>query len=383
MTSGPVAEEIQVSLGPLTDLAALERDWLGLQPRSNHSFFQSWTWIGCWLTMLPASIRLLVLRAIRGGRIVGLGVFVPHRTIRHGFVISRGLYLHETGRAEFDQLTIEHNGLLVDREGANAILAKSVDTLIRLDQFDELHFSGVPSSYLDLRAETSSHLEVKKSLPLHAVDLARAAEGGYERLLSKNTRQQIRRAMRLYEGGFPSASLCYSVARDEGQATAFLDDLQRLHQAYWTARGKPGAFANPFFTAFHRHLVREALPGKEVELARISSREGVLGYLYQFRKNGHVYSYQSGFHYEDDNRLKPGLVSHRLAIEHSLSAGDAVYDFLAGDDRYKRSLATHADRLFWLTLQKRRLSFSLERRLRAAKRLALGIWRKPNMKTAP
>jgi CelD/BcsL family acetyltransferase involved in cellulose biosynthesis len=149
--------------------------------------------------------------------------------------------------------------------------------------------------------------------------------------------------------------------------------LQRLHQAYWTARGKPGAFANPFFTAFHRRLVREALSRKEVELARISSEKGALGYLYQFRKNGHVYSYQSGFHYEQDNRLKPGLVSHRLAIEHSLSTGDAVYDFLAGDDRYKRSLATHGGQLFWLTLQKRRLAFSLERRLRAAKRLA---WKK-------
>ena len=51
-----------------------------------------------------------------------------------------------------------------------------------------------------------------------------------------------------------------------------------------------------------------------------------------------------------------------------------VYDFLAGDDRYKRSLATHGGRLFWLTLQKRRLSFSLERGLRAAKRL---LWRQP------
>ena len=140
MTSAPVREEIRVSLRPLTDLAALERDWLGLQPRSDHSFFQSWTWIGCWLKMLPASIRPLVLRALRGGTIVGLGVFVPHRTVRHGFVVSNGLHLHETGRAEFDQLTIEHNGLLVDREDANAILAKSVDTLIHLDHFDELHF---------------------------------------------------------------------------------------------------------------------------------------------------------------------------------------------------------------------------------------------------
>lgn len=383
MKTGRVSEEIRVSLDPLTDLAGLERDWLGLQPRSDHSFFQSWTWIGCWLTMLPPSIRPLVLRALRGGTIVALGVFVPHRTIRHGFIVSNGLYLHETGRAEFDQLTIEHNGLLVDRDGANAILAKSVDTLIHLDPFDEVHFPGVPSPYLDLCAKTSSHLEVKKTLPLHSVDLVKAAEGGYERLLSKNTRQQIRRAVRLYEGGFPSASLSYRVARDEDQAMAFLSDLQRLHQAYWTARGKPGVFADPFFTAFHTRLVREGLSRKEVEIARISSEKGVIGYLYQFKKNGHVYSYQSGFHYEQDNRLKPGLISHRLAIEHSLSAGEAVYDFLAGDDRYKRSLATHGGQLFWLTLQKRRLSFSLERRLRAAKRLASGIWRKPETEAAP
>ncbi|MGZ9042781.1 MAG: GNAT family N-acetyltransferase, partial [Allosphingosinicella sp.] len=160
-------------------------------------------------------------------------------------------------------------------------------------------------------------------------------------------------------------------------------DLQRLHQAYWTARGKPGAFANPVFTVFHTRLIREALSRKEVEIARISSEKGVIGYLYQFRKNGRVYSYQSGFHYEDDNRLKPGLVSHRLAIEHSLSAGDAVYDFLAGDDRYKRSLGTDAGQLFWLTLQKRRLAFFLERGLRAAKRLALGIRKTPDIAAAP
>jgi CelD/BcsL family acetyltransferase involved in cellulose biosynthesis len=96
-----------------------------------------------------------------------------------------------------------------------------------------------------------------------------------------------------------------------------------------------------------------------------------------------VYSYQSGFNYEEDNRLKPGLVSHRVAIEHCLAAGDAVYDFLAGDDRYKRSLGTHGGRLFWLTLQERRLSFSLERRLRAAKRFAVGIWKKPEIPAAP
>lgn len=361
-------QDIRVALDPLTDLATLERDWRDLQRRSDYSFFQSWTWIGCWLRMLPASIRPRILRAHRGAMLVGLGVFIPHRTIRHGFVVSRGLHLHETGRARFDQLTIEHNGLLVERTDAPAILARSLEHLIRLPHIDELHFPGVPSSYLDLCARTSCQLEVKKILPLHQVDLAAAARDGYQRLLSRNTRQQIGRAMRLYD----AASLSYRVAEDPDQALVFLADLQRLHQACWTARGQPGAFANPFFTAFHSRLIRTALPDRQVELARISAADGVLGYLYNFRQGGHVYSYQSGFDYPPDNRLKPGLVCHRLAIEHSLSAGATVYDFLAGDARYKRSLATHGAQLLWLTLQQPRLAFFLERGLRTAKRLATG-----------
>jgi CelD/BcsL family acetyltransferase involved in cellulose biosynthesis len=66
--------------------------------------------------------------------------------------------------------------------------------------------------------------------------------------------------------------------------------------------------------------------------------EGV-GVLYNFVDRGRVYFYQSGFHYSPDNRLKPGLVMHYLAVEHCLSNPElAEYDFLAGDSQYKRSL---------------------------------------------
>lgn len=358
-TTGP-----DVTLRPLTDPGALAQEWLALQARSDHSFFQSWTWIGCWLRMLPASIRPLVLRASVGDAVVGLGVLVPHRTVRHGLVVANGLHLHATGRAGLDQLTIEHNGLLVDRSGRDEIIAASVAHLAGLRRFDELHFPGVPDPYPDLCAQTSLRLDVSKTAPSHYVDLAAAAQGGYEPLLSKNTRQQIRRAVRLYGGD----SLSYCVARDDDQATDFLDGLKRLHQAYWTARGRPGAFANPFFTRFHTTLLRAALPSGEVEIARIASAERTLGYLYNFKSRGHVCNYQSGFDYDPDNRLKPGLVSHALAIGHHLAEGCEVYDFLAGDDRYKRSLGTRTGRLFWLTLQRPRLSFALERALRSSYR---------------
>jgi CelD/BcsL family acetyltransferase involved in cellulose biosynthesis len=89
---------------------------------------------------------------------------------------------------------------------------------------------------------------------------------------------------------------------------------------------------------FHRALVSRAWPEGGVELLRIRAGEKPIGYLYNFLWRGWVGYYTSGFVYTDDNRLKPGLVAHWLAIERHLAAGARIYDFMAGESRYKASL---------------------------------------------
>ncbi|MFL5257239.1 MAG: GNAT family N-acetyltransferase [Rhodopila sp.] len=60
-------------------------------------------------------------------------------------------------------------------------------------------------------------------------------------------------------------------------------------------------------------------------------------------------AYQSGFVYrDDDNQAKPGLTCHLAAILDALNRGMDIYDFLAGDDRYKRSLADQSHPQFWV-----------------------------------
>jgi CelD/BcsL family acetyltransferase involved in cellulose biosynthesis len=63
-------------------------------------------------------------------------------------------------------------------------------------------------------------------------------------------------------------------------------------------------------------------------------------------------NYQSGFHYGSDAREKPGLVSHALAIQYYGGKNGMVYDFLAGDSRYKRSLAHGGEPLHWAVLHR-------------------------------
>ena len=62
--------------------------------------------------------------------------------------------------------------------------------------------------------------------------------------------------------------------------------------------------------------------------------------------------------------MKPGYLCHVAAIVHSARAGLAVYDFLGGDRQYKKSLATDVGWLVWARVQRKRMRFAIEDRVR-------------------
>jgi CelD/BcsL family acetyltransferase involved in cellulose biosynthesis len=66
-----------------------------------------------------------------------------------------------------------------------------------------------------------------------------------------------------------------------------------------------------------------------------------------------------GFRFEDDNKLKPGILTHRYAIEYYFNKGLKAYDFMAGDQPYKYRMATDTEDVFFLTLTKKNLQFKV------------------------
>ncbi|MFN3450157.1 MAG: GNAT family N-acetyltransferase, partial [Roseococcus sp.] len=180
--------------------------------------------------------------------------------------------------------------------------------------------------------------------PFVALEVVREA-GDPLAHLSANTRQQVRRSLRRFAEAGPVE---LAAAGSAAEAAAWLEALIGLHQRSWQARGRPGAFADPFMRRFHAALVARAMAQGELDLLRLTAGDRVLGYLYNLRRDGHVCAYQSGFAAEAaDAQRKPGLVAHLLAIGQAAARGDAVYDFLAGEARYKSSLATGSRDLVW------------------------------------
>jgi CelD/BcsL family acetyltransferase involved in cellulose biosynthesis len=319
---------VEITLTPLADVPGLEARWRELESVAGAGPFLTWHFIARLVARFDAPH---VLAAHDAGRDLALAVFN-----RPG----ARLYLHESGNTALDGIFIEHNGLLCRPPSENVL----VPALRRLAAAAPVVMSGVNDAHW--RAAAAAGLVVG-----HQARFAPSLElsgltGPFLAGLSANARAQIRRAMRLY-----GADLAISRATDGAAAVDYFDEMVGLHQAAWRARGKPGAFADPAIRAFHAHLLHASVPRGEADMLRVTAAGCTVGLLYQLRQAGHVCCYQSGFAPETDARLKPGLVCHSLAIDLYRASGARVYDFLAGADRYKLTLARGGgETLHWFTL---------------------------------
>lgn len=355
------------SLAPLRDRTALGQSWCRLQERCSPSLFQSWGWIEAWLGILPPAIEPYVLVAQRDALVCALGIICRARRRRHGWLPSAGLFLNETGVPDLDALTVEYNGLLCsDADRASLTTAAMSFLADAVEGWDELYLSGVGDDSVAAAQSSGLGVTITGRHPCHFVDLGeiRDRKKSYLDCLSRNTRSQVRRALRRYE---ERGALSAVPAATADQALSFFGEMKALHQAYWKRRGEPGAFAIPVFEKFHRAFIASRFPAGEIEMLRVAVDGAPIGYLYNIVHRKHVYSYQSGFAYEQDGAMKPGLVSHYLAIERSLSEGAEIYDFMAGGGQHKRSLGTVCRDMVWLRAAKPRLRFRAEAFLRTLK----------------
>ncbi len=358
----PIRFHIQTDL-PATDLGLLWRD---LESRADLTFFLSWEWMGAWIAELGQCPPVLIGEA--GGALVLLGLVVPRRRREAGVIRVDGLTLHATGDRTKDCIAIEYNGFLVDRAWAAHAAREAVSWLLRRAlvggrRRDELHIVGMLEQHAEAITPPGFLVQVPYRKPSWRVDLEaiRAAGTSYLDSLSANTRQQIRRSMRLYDS---DGGLTAERATDVPTALDWLDGLKELHQRQWQARGKPGGFAFPFFERFQRRLIGACIPQGSVEMMRVSRGDQPIGYVYNLVLRGHVLAFVTGFLFEDDKRLKPGLVCHALAIERHLREGASVYDFLAGETRYKGNLGTPGPEFVYLLLQRPTAMTRAERVLR-------------------
>lgn len=338
------------------DLKALEQEWLTLESKAATSFFTSWSFIKVWLTTMGQNSSLLRVTDHQGT--VGL-VFCCAHTLRTHWLKTHQIWLNRTGEQRKDQIWSEFNDILcpVGREWAirSAIFWYLEAQYPNVDEFllgvsqASIEETPIPDALMQRVVwETTSY-----SVPL--IDKFEQIDH-YLATLSRNTRHQIRRTQKILEQDGP---ITLTPATNVEDALQAFDAAGVLHKQRWS--GAQSGFNNQAFTTFHRSLITTLFEQGLVDLLTLKTGDTPVCYLYNFVYQGYVYFYLSGIRYTSDNRVKPGLLAHSLAISYYASKGMTVYDFMGGSGQYKQSLSHQTESLVISSFQRKRPDFLINR----------------------
>lgn len=349
----------EASVAPLEDRAGFLAEWSALYARQNTpgaraSFFLSPAWMRALLGCAPVSAPLLRVRIDSEGAPALLGLIgKPAEPLSRALRVPR-LVLNETGVERLDTVYIEDNDFLLAPDAPPALRGAALAAIRRQYPDRDLVLRNAAPALVEAarnQPEAGAPLQMVRSQPVFTIDLdaLRTLGGGLLDQRSKSLRAKVNRSRRRYEerGAISIRAVRPGERWDEAWAR-----LGALHEDGWRRRGTAGAFSNPVFNDFHRRLV--ATPPDCAEILELVVGDDVIGSLYNFLHQGRALNYQSGFRYENDNQLTPGLLAHTLAAEHYRDRGFAIYDLLAGEQDYKRRLAEEAGRVETLVMEPRR-----------------------------
>jgi CelD/BcsL family acetyltransferase involved in cellulose biosynthesis len=352
---------VQVEPFNKNKINSLAKQWLALEQKANNSIFTSWAWISTWLAYI--NYHTDIVRITFNNQTIGLGFLNTYCNTRNGITINQ-LWLNRTGDNNIDQIWNEYNDLLCEAGVEYAVRAALIDYFDQNQHhIDELIIGASTENICE--TPHASRIIQHTSWQTHSYLTLLTGKTNLNDMLaqlSRNTRYQINRTIKLL-GGIDNIKL--TPAETKQQALQFFKEAGELHKTRWI--NKNSGFNNPAFVNFHQQLIEQQFESGLIELLKISTPHETLGYLYNFIYNETAYFYLSGLHYHNDNRLKPGLLSHALAITHYAQKGLKYYDFMGGEGRYKNSFADQKGSMVISNFRRKTLPFRLSQLIRQAK----------------
>lgn len=356
----------KIEFKPLPSLSVLGESWRELEARSSlTSFFNSWSWLGHWLEMLPDAFERRLLEARCGDRLVGMGVLVKNRRRLGKLPFCTTWHLHAAGDPIYDGAMVEHNDFLIDdQHGDELRMAMVACWRESVGPAQELHLPGLRGSgFAGMVSKELKRRDEHRPSYVIALQPVRDHKLDFTPLVSGHARRFIRRSIKEYKTLGP---LQTHVSETAAQALDYFDRMVALHQERWTSLGEDGSFKSDFRSQLHRTVIVKQFDSGEIQMLRVSAGNRDLGYLYSFIRGKRLYVYQSGFDYTVlEKHGRPGLVTHTLAVQHNAALGFDVYDLMAGDSQYKTTISTSQETLTWSVWRKPAMRFVVEDVLRS------------------
>ncbi|MGE0599628.1 MAG: GNAT family N-acetyltransferase [Dehalococcoidia bacterium] len=190
--------------------------------------------------------------------------------------------------------------------------------------------TAVTSAIENVRAETGWRAEIRPEAVCPGTDLPDGFEA-FVAALPKHDRHELRRKMRNLEA---AGSVTFESLTEPAAVAAAMDELFDLMRR---SRADKAEFLTPLMEGFFRDLAATFASLGMLRLSRLSLDGTCAGMTLSFDDGRTIYLYNSGFEPEH-SKLAVGLLSKAYAIREAINLGRKRFDFLRGEEDYKRRL---------------------------------------------
>jgi CelD/BcsL family acetyltransferase involved in cellulose biosynthesis len=315
------------------DFLDLEREWKDLLPRTAaDNIFLTWEWVSTWWEVFGESKQPHILTFRDNNKLVGiLPCYMWSRPLlRLGKIRElRFIGTGETVRSEYLDLIC-----LPDRR--KECLEKLAELILRdrdwdIAVFRDLLENSVLGKFFPGRFKDCETINRE---PCYFVEIPPDFET-YLKGIDSRTRRNIRNRRRNLERDF---RLEYHRLRPDESLEEWMAEFKRLHAARLEQRGLPSKFSDPRYSRFHEKIARAFQSSGQLFAADLQLDGQMVAGRYNFLYNGTVYDYQTGYNPEFGRQgVMQALISYM--IEDCSADQIGKFDFLAGDEDYKRHFA--------------------------------------------
>lgn len=345
-----------------TGFLELEDEWKAILPQTPaNTIFLTWEWLSTWWEAFGRGKQLYVLTFREGSNLVGVLPCYLHKRPLRPFGKIRELRFLGTG----ESVRSEYLDFICLPEYREECLAELAEHIFRYRNWDIAVFSDLAadSGLAGFPARGFPRAEIINREPCYSVEIPADFET-YLKGIDARMRRNIRNRRRNLERDF---RLEYHRLQDAEDLERWMEDFQRLHAARLKERGLPSKFSDPRYALFHSRLSRIFRESGWLFAVDLRLDGEMVAARYNFLYNGTVYDYQTGYAPEYGQRgIMQALISY--AIEDCTREGIGKFDFLAGDDDYKRHFSNSEGTVVSFRIYNRTAKAGLHRLLSGAKK---------------
>lgn len=300
--------------------AALEPEWAALQARvPGATPFLHPAWHAVWLRHFGGDAAPVFLSIRREAELIGVAA----------------LDMHPGAARELGDHNVRDYAGPLALPGEEDAVAAGILEWLREDLTPAVTFWGLPADgamtgAIERASALGWTLERSREAVCPGVDLTGDFEA-YVAALSKKDRHELRRKMRNLEAagqaGFETADTPEGVAAK----------LDRFFELMRISRGDKDEFLTPAMEAFFRDLAATFPALGMLRLSTLTLDGVEIAMTLAFEDEANVYLYNSGYD-PAFAHLAAGLVSKAWAIRDACERGKRRFDFLRGEEEYKRRL---------------------------------------------